>query len=184
MSRESQRPPGIQEIYRQHHAALKGYIARQVKLREEVEDILQEAFYHLARLDPVKAPVEQVSAWLHTVARNLVIDRGRKRGEERLPARDDEEWLADVSGILRDEDDTPFTSLLKTLFWEELDRALDELPASQRSIFELTEIEGFSFKEISLSAGIPVNTLLSRKRRAILHLRKRLRQIYQEIIDA
>jgi RNA polymerase sigma factor (sigma-70 family) len=182
------RPPGegqpdLSAIYREHRAGLKGYVSKRVKAREEVEDIVQDVFYHLARLDPVSQPVEKISAWLHAVARNRIIDRGRKRKEERLPARDDDDPLAEISDILRAEEDDPLSSLLKSLFWEELQRALEELPAAQRSVFELTELEGFSFKEIAGTTGIPLNTLLSRKHHAILHLRERLRGLYREIME-
>ncbi|MDR2414117.1 MAG: RNA polymerase sigma factor [Odoribacteraceae bacterium] len=182
MSNDAPRSP-LEEIYQEHRAALKGYISRRVRWQEEAEDILQDVFYRLARVDLVATPVEQISAWLYTTARNRIIDRARRRKEERLPARDDNETLEALAGILDEEDNSPLSALLKSLFWEELHRALEELPDGQRTVFELTEIDGFSFKELSASTGIPVNTLLSRKHHAVIFLRKRLQQLYREIAE-
>lgn len=174
----------IGKIYEEHQAELKGYISRQVTFKEDVEDILQNVFYNLAKVDQEENPIEQISSWLYSVAKNQIIDRKRKKKEERFPAAysDDQEFLMDISSILSDDADTPEVMYLQSLVWEELDMALAELPEEQRVVFELTEMQGISFKEISKSTGIPVNTLISRKRYAILHLRECMKELYEEIL--
>ncbi|MDR0766192.1 MAG: RNA polymerase sigma factor [Odoribacteraceae bacterium] len=182
MSDNRPRSP-LEEIYREHRDALERYISRRTRWQEEAEDILQEVFYRLARLDPVTNPVERISAWLHAAARNQIIDRARKRKEERLDEQQDDDALAGITAAFSEENHSPLDALLRSLFWEELHDALEELPDNQRSVFELTEFDGFSFKEISASTGIPVNTLLSRKHHAVLHLRQRLQQLYRDITE-
>jgi RNA polymerase sigma factor (sigma-70 family) len=175
----------LQGIYRSHREALKRFIARRTRSLEEAEDILHDIFCALASVDPVERPVERVAAWLYTAARHRIIDRHRKHREERLPAREVEgEWCEEIGGVLAaDPGDDPLAAFLNTLAREELQRALDELPEAQRAIFTLTEIEGFSFKEVAASTGIPVNTLLARKHQAVLHLRARLDALYREMIE-
>ena len=167
----------IAAIYREHREALERYIAGRVRWSEEAEDILQDVFYSLARLDPVTRPVENIAAWLYAAARNRIIDRSRKQREERLP----DDAIEEITDLF--DDSAPLPAMLRSLFWEILRAALEELPDSQRSVFELTEIDGFTFKEISDSTGIPINTLLSRKHRAVTHLRRRLQSLYSEIIE-
>jgi RNA polymerase sigma factor (sigma-70 family) len=176
----------ISRIYSQYQAELKGFIARRVTLKEDVEDILQNVFYALARIDLVENPIEQISAWLYSVTRNQIIDRSRKKKEERMAAVADDPEEDDcrfsVTELLTDPADTPEMAYLQSLVWTELELALSELPEEQRTVFELTELEDFSFREISESTGIPVNTLLSRKRYAVLHLRRRLKDLYEDMI--
>ena len=176
----------VSAIYEAHHAELKGFISKRVAFREDAEDILQNVFYQLSKVDLVENPIEHITSWLYAVARNQIIDRSRKKREERLPRpkktrSNDEDFWVDVSEFLSNDDDTPETEYLKSLIWEELETALTELPAEQRTVFELTELEGVSFREISESTGIPQNTLLSRKRYAVLHLRQRLAGLYTEL---
>ncbi len=177
----------IGKLYEDYQDGLKGYIASQVSYKEDVEDILQNVFYNLAKIDLVENPIEQISSWLYSVAKHQIIDRRRKKKEERFSESEDGEdntgYLNEISDILSDPGDTPEMQYLQTLFWEELETALNELPEEQRVVFELTEIEGFSFKEISQFSDIPVNTLISRKRYAVLHLRKRLKDLYDEILE-
>jgi len=180
----------ISAIYDEHHAALKGFISRRVAFKEDAEDILQNVFYQLSKIDLAENPIGHISSWLYTVARHQIIDRSRKKREERLPkprktrGHNEEDFWVDVSEFLSNNDDTPETEYLKSLIWTELEIALQELPSEQRTVFDLTEMEGVSFKEISESTGIPVNTLLSRKRYAILHLRERLAGLYAELLDS
>lgn len=179
-------PADIPHVYEEYQADLKGFISRRVTLKEDAEDILQNVFYNLSKIDLVENPIQQISSWLYSVTRNQIIDRNRKRKEERLPLlsnddSDDDFWI-DITEILADTADSPDTTYLQSLVWEELEAALKELPEEQKTVFELNEMQGFSFKEISESTGIPVNTLLSRKRYAILYLRERLKVLFEELV--
>lgn len=177
----------ISGIYKKYRAQLKNYIARRGLSKEDAEDILQNVFYQLSKVDLIEKPIEQMSAWLYSVANNQIIDRSRKRKEEELPYivtdEGEEVFLAEITGLLLDNDASPETEYIRSLVWDELEIALSELPEEQREVFELTELEGFSFKEISEATGITVNTLISRKRYAVLHLRERLRDLYYELLD-
>ena len=173
----------VAEIYGKYQARLRGYISCRVSFREDCEDILQNVFYQLSRIDLQENPIEHISGWLYSVARNQIIDRKRKRTEERMPrARQDagdKEFMTDLADFLISED-TPDTEYARLAVREAVEMALDELPAEQRAVFELTELQGFSFKEISESTGIGVNTLISRKHYAVVHLRYRLSQFYED----
>lgn len=176
----------VAEIYEAHHGRLRGYVARRVPLWEDAEDIVQNVFYQLSRIDLVENPIEHISAWLYRVAQNQIIDRRRKRREEPMPAMrkhdDDDELLLEFSELLGNEDQSPETEYLKLLIREELQDALAELPPEQRSVFELNELQNVSFSEIAESTGLPVATLISRKRYAVLHLRERMRSLYDELL--
>lgn len=177
----------VSYIFRKYQAQLKGFIAKRVAAKEDREDILQNVFYQLARIDLEAYPITQISAWLYSVARNQIIDWSRKRRDEEMPVvadRDEDgSFIREVTEMLFDEDSSPEMDFIKSLIWEELETAMGELPEEQRTVFELTELQGFSFKEISESTGITVNTLISRKRYAVLHLRKRLADLYKELLD-
>lgn len=151
---------------------------------QEGEDILQEVFLRFIQTDPVN-PVTEIAAWLFRTARNRIIDHYRKRREERLPQpRDDGEsgLISEITALLADDGGSPEMEYLRALVWEELAKALDELPAAQREVFELTEMEGFTFRELAEDTGIPVATLLSRKHYAVKHLRTRLADIYEALL--
>ena len=175
----------ISSIFETYQSPLKGYIAKRVPSKEDCEDILQNVFYQLSKIDLNENPIDQISGWLYAVARNQIVDRSRKRKEEELPyftdANGETSFIKEITSVLLDSD-SPETELIKSLVWDELEMALTELPANQRDIFELTELDGFSFKEISESTGITVNTLISRKRYAVLHLRKRLYDLYMDLL--
>lgn len=174
----------IEDIYNRHASGLKGYISGRVSYKEDAEDILQNVFYQLSKIDLLENPIEHISSWLYSVARNQIIDRSRKHKEERLPvvkSDNGDDFLFEISEMIYDRDNSPEAEYFRTFVWEELEEALDELPAEQKNVFELTELEGFSFKELSETTGIPVNTLISRKRYAVLHLRQRLRGLYDEL---
>jgi len=176
----------IPEIFNQYRAQLKNYISKRVISKEDGEDILQNVFYQLSKIDMVDKPIEHISAWLYSVANNQIIDRSRKHKEVEMPyAKDDndETFLNEVPYLLMDDSSSPDTEYLRSLVWDELEIALAELPAEQREVFELTELEGFSFKEISEATGITVNTLISRKRYAVLHLRERLKDLYHDLLE-
>ncbi len=177
----------VSDIFKKYRSQLKNYIAKRVMSKEDGEDILQNVFYQLSKIDLIEKPIEQVSAWLYSVANNQIIDRSRKHREVEMPYAktqdDDELFLSEVTSLLMDEDASPETEYLRTLVWDELEAALSELPPEQREVFDLTEMEGFSFKEIAETMDIPVNTLISRKRYAVLHLRERLRTLYEELLE-
>ncbi len=180
--------PDVAEIYRTHEAGLRGFVSRRVAIKEDVEDILQNVFFSLSRVDINENPIEYVTSWLYSVARNQITDRWRKHTTEPMPTLkgrgDDDDFIADISELLAGGSGDPETDFVRSAMWSELEAALAELPSEQRSVFEMTELEGFSFKEISESTGVSVNTLLSRKRYAVLHLRERLEDIYREILTA
>lgn len=165
----------VSHVFRKYQAQLKNYIAKRIPSKEDREDILQDVFYQLLKTDTVANPIQQISAWLYSVARHLMIDKSRKHREEEMPSlisnEEDTLIIKEVSDFLFDEEASPEKEYLRSLVWEELDIALSELPEEQRTVFELTELQGFSFKEISEATQIPVNTLISRKRYAVLYLR-------------
>ena len=176
----------VADIFRKYQAQLRGFIAKRVSSKEDSEDILQNVFYQFMKNDRVDDPIEQIAAWLYSVARNQIIDRSRKRREEEMPSlstnEDDGTFLKELSDLMPDEDQSPEMDFIRSTVWEELEHALLELPDEQRTVFELTELEGIPFKEIAESTGIPVNTLISRKRYAVLFLRKRLYNLYEDIL--
>lgn len=176
----------VANIFRKYQAQLKGFINKRVSSREDSEDILQNVFYQFMKSDQEENPIEQIAAWLYSVARNQIIDRSRKRREEEMPYlstnEDDGTFLKELSELMPDEDQSPEMDFIRSTVWEELEHALLELPDEQRTVFELTELEGIPFKEIAESTGIPVNTLISRKRYAVLFLRKRLYNLYEDIL--
>jgi len=165
---------------------LKAFINKRVSNKEDAEDILQDVFYQLAKVDTAMNPIEQVAAWLYRVARNMIINKQIKKHEVELPSyqNEDDDVLQDITEMLfsKQTSPSPETEYLCSLMWIELENALAELPQEQREVFEKSELDGLSFKEISKETGISVNTLLSRKRYAVLHLRKRLSELYEEII--
>jgi RNA polymerase sigma factor (sigma-70 family) len=163
---------------------LLGFIRQRVASTEDAEDILQEVFYQFAGNTE---PIEQATGWLYKVARNKIIDNYRKH---KLPLADDvlngtepDEDSFDWKEMLLPADSTPETEYLRNIFWEELQEALDELPAAQREVFIQNEIEGITFKDIAEQTGESVATLISRKRYAVLHLRERLRIVKNELLN-
>jgi RNA polymerase sigma factor (sigma-70 family) len=149
----------------------------------EAEDILQDVFHEFVQAYRLPAPIEQVSAWLFRVARNRIIDRFRKRREQPLAdmvdAADDVEYRLDLA--LPATDAGPEALYARSVLLEALQDALNELPADQRDVFVAHELEGRSFKELASESGVGVNTLLARKRYAVLHLRVRLQAVYDEL---
>ena len=172
----------------EHEPKIKAFIRKHVSNKDDADDILQEVFYQLAKANSLmNNPIEQVSAWLYRVAKNTIINWGKKKKEEPLPVyqNDDEaDIMDDFSDILFDNGQTPETEYLRNLVWEELAASLAELPAEQREVFEKTELEGKSIKELSQETGVAQNTLLSRKHYAVLHLRKNLKVLYDELMEA
>jgi RNA polymerase sigma factor (sigma-70 family) len=178
----------IAQAIEREQARLRNFIRKRVPDERDAEDILQEVFYELVEASRLMKPVEQVGAWLFTVARNRITDLFRKKkpvalagealnvGEEgqRLPLED----------LLPSPDAGPEAAYARGVLLEELEAAMDELSPQQREVFMAHELEGRSFKELAADTGLSVNTLLSRKHQAVLHLRERLQAIYDEFTDA
>jgi RNA polymerase sigma factor (sigma-70 family) len=164
---------------------LLGFIRRRVKNDADAEDILQDVWYQFSSVLNSE-PIEQTGAWLYRVARNKIIDKHKKHTETLLDdmvSDDDDDEAPDFKAILMTEATTPETQYLRNLFWEQLFIALDELPEEQRQVFIWQELEDIPFKEIAERTGEKIQTLVSRKRYAVLHLRQRLRQLYDEITE-
>lgn len=180
-------PINIPEVVKSYGGKLAGFIGKRVKRMEDAEDILQEVFFQLTEADRLMKPIDEMAAWLFTVARNRITDLYRKKKPELLPefyTDEDFEAVGEVLGdLLANNGETPETEFLRSLVWEELAAALADLPPEQREVFELTEFEGLPFKEIARLTGAQVNTLISRKRYAVLYLRERLSFLYDELIN-
>ena len=173
----------ITQSIKAYSKRLFSFIKQRVSSNEDAEDILQDVFYQLAGNTE---PIEQVTSWLFTVARNKITDRYRK---QQLPLIDDlqpsgstEEENFDWKDLIPANNDSPETAYLRNLFWEELQLVLDELPAEQRDAFIQNELEDISFKDISSATGVSVATLISRKRYAVLFLRDRLQVLKEELL--
>jgi RNA polymerase sigma factor (sigma-70 family) len=165
----------LNEIFRREQGRLRSFVRRRVADEGDAEDILQDVFYELVEANWLTRPVEQVSAWLFRVARNRIIDFFRKK----RPVLFEDEGIED---LLPSRDAGPEAAYVRSLLWEELEQALAELPEEQRAVFIAHEIDGRSFKDLAQETGVPMNTLLSRKRYAVLHLRERLKEINEEIM--
>jgi RNA polymerase sigma factor (sigma-70 family) len=173
----------IAEVIARERKRLGSFIRRRVPDPGDAEDILQDVFSELVESVRMLRPIEQVGAWLFQVARNRIIDRFRRRSFEPVPVAvdpDSEDGLAALEKLLPSPQAGPQARYARRLLLEELDAALEELPAEQRDVFIAHELEGRSFRELAAQTGLNVNTLLSRKRYAVRHLRDRLRQIYRE----
>ena len=181
MAEEQKR--NISTIIGDYSKRLLGFIRKRVANEADAEDILQDVFYQLAGNTQ---PIEQLTAWLFRVARNRIVDVKRKHKPELLDdiySSTDEDDMLGWTEILTDLDNNPETTYLRTIFWETLNAALDELPAEQKQVFVQNELEGIPFKEIAEQTGATVNTLLSRKRYAVLHLRERLQVLRDELLN-
>ncbi|MDQ6763859.1 MAG: sigma-70 family RNA polymerase sigma factor [Bacteroidota bacterium] len=174
----------ITTIIKDYSRRLLSFIKQRVSIDEDAEDILQDVFYSLAESTE---PIEQAGSWLFTVARNKITDKYRK---QKLPLADDVfaqsndgEETFDWKEMLLSPGENPETEYLRSLFWEELQQALAELPAEQRNVFIQNEIDDIPFKTIAENTGVSVATLISRKRYAVLHLRERLLLLKEELLN-
>jgi len=184
----------ISEIVTEERSRLRNFIRRRVPDSADVEDILQEVFFELVEANRLLMPIDHVTGWLFRVARNRIVDLFRKKKPERFSdvaefdglrsAADDERSgdLRYIEELLPSADAGPEALYVRSVLLDELELALDELPANQREVFIAHELDGRSFKELSAESGVNINTLLARKRYAVLHLRKRLREIYDEFM--
>lgn len=176
------RKSNITEVINTYSKRLMGFIRKRVTNEADAEDILQDVFYQF--IGNTK-PIEQLTAWLFTVTRNKITDKQRKHKPDLLEdvyTDADGEASFDWTDLFSDGSNNPETEYLRNLFWEALHAALNELPASQRDVFILNEIEGVPFKTIAEQTGETINTLLSRKRYAVLHLRERLGTLRDELL--
>jgi RNA polymerase sigma factor (sigma-70 family) len=174
----------ISETFVREQARLRNFIRRRVPDRADAEDILQDVFYELVEAYRLVKPIEQVGAWMFRVARNRITDLFRKKKPEALQnqqvgAADGERLM--LEDLLPSPDAGPDAAYARNVLCEAIDDALDELPDEQRDVFVAHEIEGRSFKEIAAETGLSMNTLLSRKHYAVMHLRERLQNIYDEL---
>jgi RNA polymerase sigma factor (sigma-70 family) len=181
MTEQDQR---IIAAFAQEQGRLRNFIRRRVTDETEVEDILQDVFYELVAAYRLMKPIRQVSAWLFRVARNRIIDLFRKKrpaaSTNDFPTIAEDGDRLSLEDLLPSADAGPDSAYARSVLLDELDAALDELPEEQREAFVAHELEGRSFKELAEATGVSVNTLLSRKHYAVLHLRERLQEIYDE----
>ena len=177
----------ISELVRREQPRLRNFIRRRVPDPRDVEDILQDVFCELVEANRLLMPIEHVTGWLFRVARNRIIDLFRKKKSETFSdaaVADEDDELLRFEDLLPSPDDGPEALYSRNVLLDELELAIDELPEEQREVFVAHELEGRSFKEMAAEMGVSVNTLLSRKRYAVLHLRARLRTIYDEFTKA
>jgi RNA polymerase sigma factor (sigma-70 family) len=174
----------ISEVVKQERSRLLSFIRRRVADPGDAEDILQDVFYRLVEANRLLMPIEHITGWLFRVARNRITDLFRKKEPENFSdvvVADDQGEALSIEDLLPSPEAGPEAIYARNLLLEELGRALAELPKEQRDVFIAHELEGRSFKELSAEGGVSVNTLLSRKRYAVLHLRARLRRAYDEM---
>lgn len=172
----------ISEAVERERPRLRNFIRRRVRDESDVEDVLQEVFYEFIETYRMMRPVERAGAWLFRVARNRITDLFRKKRPESLSSvttTDDEETRL-LEDLLPSREAGPEAVYARGVLLEELSEALEELPEEQRAVFVAHELEGRSFKDLAAETGVGVNTLLSRKHYAVLHLRARLQDIYNE----
>ena len=175
----------ISEVVKREQSRLRNFIRRRVPDPRDAEDILQDVFYRLVEANRLLMPIEHVTGWLFRVARNRITDLFRKKEPDSFSevsgANDEGETLS-IDDMLPSPDAGPEARYLREMLLDELESALNELPAEQREVFVAHELEGRSFKELAAETGAGVNTLLSRKRYAVLHLRQRLRLVYDDFM--
>ncbi len=173
----------ISQAIAREGSRLRAFIRRRVADASDAEDILQEVLYELVEAVRLMTPIEQVGAWLFRVARNRITDLFRKRAPEAPRDVSIEGEAVALGDLLPSHDGGPEEELARGVLLEELEAALEELPEEQRQVFIAHELEGRSFKELAAETGLSINTLLSRKHYAVLHLRRRLRDVYDEFKD-
>jgi RNA polymerase sigma factor (sigma-70 family) len=183
VDQRSEQNQSISEVIQRERQRLLQFIRKRVDDQGDAEDILQDVFYELTEAYRLMKPVEQAGAWLYRVARNRIIDRFRKKRPEAFGERGfgaSDEPAPRFEDLLPSPDAGPEAAYTRSVLLEELDAALEELPEEQREVFIAHEIEGRSFRQLAETSGLSINTLLSRKRYAVLHLRRRLQAIYGE----
>jgi RNA polymerase sigma factor (sigma-70 family) len=176
----------IADVVSREQSRLRNFIRRRVADPRDVEDILQDVFSELVEANRMLMPIDHVTGWLFQVARNRITDLFRKKQPERFSdvaiANADDDLLL-FEDLLPSSDTGPDAAYARSVLLDELEDALDELPPEQRDVFIAHEIDGVSFKELSARTGVSVNTLLSRKRYAVMHLRRRLQDVYDDLTN-
>jgi RNA polymerase sigma factor (sigma-70 family) len=179
----TEQDPRISEVIAKERSRLRNFIRRRVPNDADVEDLLQEVYYELVEANRLLMPIGHVTGWLFQVARNRITDLFRRRRPENFLAAavlDEDGEAQQIEDLLPSPDAGPEELFLRNVLLDELELAISELPDEQREVFIAHELEGRSFKELSAQSGVNVNTLLSRKRYAVLHLRERLQHIHDE----
>ncbi|MGB7760016.1 MAG: sigma-70 family RNA polymerase sigma factor [Bryobacteraceae bacterium] len=174
----------ISEVIAEERSRLRSFIRKRVPNEADVEDLLQEVFYELVEAHRLLMPIDYVTGWLFRVARNRITDLFRKKRPENftdVAVRDEDGEPLRIEDLLPSPDAGPEALYVRNVLLDELELALGELPDEQRAVFVAHELEGRSFQELSAESGVNVNTLLSRKRYAVLHLRRRLQTIHDEL---
>lgn len=174
----------IADVVSREQSRLRSFIRRRVPDPRDADDILQDVFYELVEANRLLMPIDHITGWLFTVARNRITDLFRKKRPEPLSSvvmAGDDDALMNLEDLLPSADAGPDALYARGLLLDELEEAIDELPDDQRAVFVAHELEGRSFKEMAAKTGVSINTLLSRKRYAVLHLRERLRAVYDEL---
>jgi RNA polymerase sigma factor (sigma-70 family) len=175
----------ISEVVKREQSRLRHFIRRRVPDPRDAEDILQDVFYELVEANRLLMPIEHVTGWLFRVARNRITDLFRRKKPETFsdtavaPGEDDE--APQLEDLLPSPDAGPEALYARSVLLDELELAVDELPEEQRAVFVAHELEGRSFKQMAGETGVSVNTLLSRKRYAVRHLRERLQSVYDNL---
>ena len=171
----------ISELVKRERSRLLNFIRRHVPDPGDAEDILQDVFYRLVEANRLLMPIEHVTGWLFRVARNRIVDVFRKKEPANFSELEsDEDDRSPFEDLLPSPDDGPDAVFARNVLLKELQHALGELPKEQREVFVAHELEGRSFKEMAEQTGVSMNTLLARKRYAVLHLRERLQRVYDE----
>src|SRR5579863_2719232 len=173
----------ISAVVKREQSRLRNFIRRLVPDPRDAEDILQDVFYELVEANRLLMPIEHVTGWLFRVARNRITDLFRKKKPESFSdsaVADEDGDVLQIEDLLPSPDAGPQALYLRNVLLDALELAVDELPGEQRKVFVAHELEGRSFREMAAETGVGVNTLLSRKRYAVLHLRERLQSIYDE----
>ena len=173
----------ISDVFADQRSRLRNFIRKRVANEADVEDLLQDVFYKLVEANRLLMPIEYLTGWLYRVARNSITDLFRKKRPENfsdVAVADEDGELLQIEDLLPSPDAGPDALYVRSLLVEELGHALDELTDGQRDVFIAHELEGRSFKELSAETGVNLNTLLARKRHAVLHLRERLQSIHDE----
>jgi RNA polymerase sigma factor (sigma-70 family) len=176
----------ISDVIAKERSRLRNFIRKRVPNPADVDDLLQEVFFELVQANRLLMPIDHVTGWLFRVARNRITDLFRKKKPQAFSeaALEDEDGeLLRIDDLLPSPDAGPEALYLRHMLLEEMKVALNELPAEQREVFIAHEIEGRSFKELASESGININTLLARKRYAVLHLRERLQSIHDEFTN-
>jgi len=181
---ERDRP--ISDVIAEERFRLRNFIRKRVPNEADVEDLLQDVFYELVEANRLLMPIEHLTGWLFRVARNRITDLWRKKKPETFSdaaVEDEDGELLQLEDLLPSKEAGPEALYVRGVLFEELEFALDELPDEQREVFVAHELEGRSFKELSAESGVSVNTLLSRKRYAVLHLREQLQDIHDQFTE-